>query len=212
MKIALEASSLARRDRTGVAVYGCNLIEQLARIDRENRYVLCYRFSRLKNRRHFFRVSGAGFGTKIIQEPLNPLFMNRVDLYHGLDARVYAGGKARKVVTVHDLYAWSRPEPVRGAVARKRRRFRTLLNAADAVIAVSQSTKREVLHHVPSVKEEKVHVIPLGVEAGFGPRSPLETVPVLQRHRIEKPYMLYVGCMERRKNLLRLLTAFARVR
>ncbi len=115
MKIAIDASNLAQGERTGVAVYGCNLIEEFARMQGEDCFVLCYRFSRLKRRRFFFRVSSPRFCTKIVQEPLHPLFMRGLDLYHGLDARLYRSGKVKKVVTIHDLYRFT---PQAAAVSR----------------------------------------------------------------------------------------------
>jgi len=207
-RIAIEATSLARPHRSGVAVYGANLIGQLARLDRENRYFLCYRLSRLRQRRFFLRVEAANFQRKMIQEPWNRLFMNRVDLYHGLDARVYAGGRARKIMTVHDVLHYSDAFPVRPYPESRTRRFREMLRVSDRIIAVSESTRAEILRAFP-VSADKIRVIRLGVEERFRPREEAAIAPVLRRYGIRRPYLLYLGCLEKRKNLVRLLEAFA---
>ena len=211
VRIAIEASSLARPHRSGVAVYGANLIRGLAALDRESQYFLCYRLSRLKNRRFFFRVNADNFRDKIIQEPWNRLFMNRVDLYHGLDARVYAGGRAKKIMTVHDVLHYTDAFPVRPHPEARVRRFREMLAVSDRVIAVSESTRTEILRCFP-VAPDRIRVVRLGVEERFRPREPAAIDPVLGRYGIRKPYLLYLGCLETRKNLVRLLEAFSLVR
>lgn len=211
MNIAIEASNLARPDKTGVAVYGTNLISHLAERDRENRYYLCYRLSRIRKKRFFFRTVNPNFRVKIIQEPFNRLFMKRMDLYHGLDARVYESGGMKKVVTVHDVLHYTDVFPVEPYPAGKIEKYRKMLSAADAIIAVSHHTRKDLVQQL-SVAQEKIEVVYHGVEERFRARNPQETRAVLDRYGIGSSYLLYVGCIEARKNLSRLLEAFARVR
>ena len=83
MHVALDASNLALEAPTGVAIYGIHLIREIALLDKENQYTLCYRLSRWKDRRHFYRVNQSNFRTKIIQEPLDFLFKKKIDFFQG---------------------------------------------------------------------------------------------------------------------------------
>src|SRR5690606_38648680 len=80
-----------------------------------------------------------------------------------------------------------------------------------AVITVSEQSRRDILRFLP-IQAEKVMVIPEAASAHYRPLQPQEAQPVLTRHGIEHPYILYVGSLEPRKNLPRLLQAYARLR
>jgi glycosyltransferase involved in cell wall biosynthesis len=211
MNIAIETSNLARREPTGVAAYGTNLIRQIARLDKQNQYYLCYRFSRLKYRRHFFRVDQPNFHLKIFQEPFPPRFLKHVDLYHGLDARLCGWKRVKKVVTIHDTLQVTNEFGVTRHPEKKARRYRALMSSADRIIADSEHTKQDILQHFP-VSAEKIDVVHLGVEDRYRPQAPEETKRVLVKYGIRFPYLFYVGCIETRKNLIRMLEAFSRIR
>jgi glycosyltransferase involved in cell wall biosynthesis len=112
----------------------------------------------------------------------------------------------RAVLTVHDmiwLHAGHTMRPVSrwiepGAMAASVRR-------AHAIISVSQSTAQDIAAHWPQAKE-RLRVIPLGIPE-FPPAPALEVVhPRLMR----RGYFLFVGTFEPRKNLPRLLAAYAK--
>jgi glycosyltransferase involved in cell wall biosynthesis len=68
-----------------------------------------------------------------------------------------------------------------------------------------------VLPHLPDGAGERVRVVPPGVDRSFAPAAADEVERVRQRHRLGAPYVLYVGTLEPRKNLVRLVEAFARL-
>lgn len=212
MKIAIDASCLARPDRTGVGVYAFNLIENLARIDRENEYTLCYRMSRLRRWKHFVRIRQPNFRTRIIQEPLNFLLRRSVDLFHGPDARLPEFKRARRVVTVHDLFSlvsdeFSDPDFIR----KKKGRYAELAQSADRIISVSESTRNDIVERL-GVPESRITVVPLGKDEIYKPVDKAEARQVAQRLGIDRPYVFFVGNLSARKNLVRMLEAFAALR
>jgi len=211
MNIAIEASSLARPDPTGVAAYGANLIRQMADLDRGTQYYLCYRLSRWRQRRNFFRLDRPNVHVKLFQDPFRPGFARHVDLVHGLDARVCRWRNVKRVVTIHDTLQISNEFGVTRHPEKKRRRYRALMTHADRIIADSEHTRRDILRHF-QVPDEKIDVVPLGVEDRFRPGDPAETGRALERYGIRRPYLLYVGSIETRKNLVRALEAFAGIR
>jgi len=211
MKIALDVSCLARPDRTGVGVYAASLIDALARIDTDNAYTLCYRFSRLKHRKHFLDAPGRNFRTKIIQEPLNVLFPRKLDVFHGLDARLPGYARVKKVVTLHDVFSLISSDFSDEAFIRKKtERYRGLARSADRVITVSRSTRADVMERL-GIPAERIDVIPHGVDPRFRPATAEDAAAVAARHGIDGPYLFFVGSISARKNLVRMLEAFARL-
>lgn len=211
MRVAFDASNLARREPTGIAVYGTNLIRNIAALDTESQYYLCYRLSRWKDRRFFYEADRPNFRTKIIQEPLNFLFTRKIDLFHGLDARMYGSRRVKNVVTIHDIPQHSNPYSGTRHPEKKIRRYREIMAGADRIIADSEYTKADILRFY-SISVEKVDVVHLGVEAHLSPRDPTEIQAVLERYGIRSPYLLHVGRVERKKNLRRTLEAFAGIK
>jgi glycosyltransferase involved in cell wall biosynthesis len=136
---------------------------------------------------------------------------DRLSVFHGPVNVVPRGLPCPSVVTIHDLAFIRFPE----TVPKRRYRYlsvelRSSAKRAERVIAVSEATKQdlvELLH----VDPEKIVVIPLGVDSRFRPFSAREAADFRRRHYIDKPYLLAVGNLEPRKNLPRLLEAFAQV-
>jgi glycogen synthase len=83
---------------------------------------------------------------------------------------------------------------------------RTAIESADAVIAVSQETRRDVLQHF-AVPEERVHVVHNGID--LEQYRPDPGVDALVRHGVdpERPYVLFVGRITRQKGIIHLVNA-----
>ncbi|AVO48662.1 glycosyltransferase family 1 protein [Melaminivora suipulveris] len=116
----------------------------------------------------------------------------------------------RSVTTVHDLSHHIHPHfhpPAR--IDYMRRMLPDSLRRATHVITVSESARRDLVTHL-GYPPERVTATLLGVNPQFRPREKAELEPVLQRLEL-KPhsYSLYVGTVEPRKNLDRLLDAYA---
>lgn len=110
------------------------------------------------------------------------------------------------IVTLHDLAVWRVPEAFPYSYAAYlRRAIRWSVRHADRVVTVSQAVKREATE-ILSLPEEKVVVIPNAVDPLFlsAPKPSPEERQSL-RHRLGFPresyLLLYVGALERRKNL-----------
>src|SRR5438093_1566092 len=85
-----------------------------------------------------------------------------------------------------------------------------LARRADAIIAVSEATKRDVIERL-RVPESRVRVIPEAVDASFAPPArDAALARVRERFSVTSPYVLYVGQFDPRKNMDGLVSAFAR--
>jgi glycosyltransferase involved in cell wall biosynthesis len=108
----------------------------------------------------------------------------------------------RKVITVHDCTFAFFPELVRKETLNHLRRYLpNEIKTAGKIIAVSNQTKRDI-EKIFTVAPEKVKVV-------YNGNSLKESAP---RAISNKPYLLFVGTLEPRKNILSILDAFERVR
>ena len=85
-----------------------------------------------------------------------------------------------------------------------------MVRKATAIITPSETVKREVCEHL-GVSEDKVFAIPEAARACFYPAPASETEPVRQRLGIQPEFILFVGTVEPRKNLLTLARALERI-
>ncbi|HEX6655010.1 MAG TPA: glycogen synthase [Candidatus Limnocylindria bacterium] len=112
------------------------------------------------------------------------------------------------VITVHSLEPlrpWKR-EQLGGGYDLSTWVERTALESADAVIAVSQGTRGDVLR-LFDVPEDRLHVIHNGIDAEF--YAPDPATDVLARHGVDpsQPYLLFVGRITRQKGIVHLVRA-----
>jgi glycosyltransferase involved in cell wall biosynthesis len=133
----------------------------------------------------------------------------KMDLVHGLAFAVPFMSSCPTVVTVHDLSFLRHPSAFRPF----NRTYLSLITQASTrraarVIAVSASTRQDVIT-LCGVPAEKVVVVPNGVTPEFSPADPAEVSAFRQRKGLPERYILFLGTLEPRKNLVRLLDAYA---
>ncbi len=119
----------------------------------------------------------------------------------------------RTVVTIHDLAFLHFGETFPRAL-RMRLRFLTAhaVRRADAIIAVSHATKRDIVRFFPHVPAAKVSVVHHGYDPRFAQPVADDVVrDVCARHGASAPYILFVGTLQPRKNIARLVAAFERI-
>ncbi|MBI4300690.1 MAG: glycosyltransferase family 4 protein, partial [Chloroflexi bacterium] len=119
----------------------------------------------------------------------------------------------RSVVTVHDLGYLYYPK-AHTAWDRKYLRYSTAYNAraASRIIADSEATKSDIVKQL-NVVSDRVAVIYPGVgEEFFQPVSSQRMAQVAERYALSGSYIVYVGTLQPRKNLRRLVEAYAKLR
>lgn len=135
----------------------------------------------------------------------------RASLYHGLAFVIPLPEMTiPHIVTVHDLSFVRFPETLPAWKARYLRWFtRHSLKRAARVIAVSESTRRDVLTWLP-LPPERVVTIHNGVEPRFRPLPKEEVAAWRTRKGLPQRFVLYLGTLQPRKNVETLIRAFAR--
>lgn len=130
-----------------------------------------------------------------------PLRACRADVLHCTTYRGPVHTRTPLVVTVHDIAVFRHPDAFpRWTREYSRRTVPRVLRAAQRVLAVSEFTALE-LEDVLGIAREKIRVVPNAVDAVFSPAGP----------RADGDYVLAVGTLEPRKNLVRTIDAVARL-
>jgi alpha-1,3-rhamnosyl/mannosyltransferase len=112
------------------------------------------------------------------------------------------------VVTIHDLSVLLHPEwHPHERVIRFAKQFHNELRRCRHFLAVSEFTRQEIIRHL-GVPPTSVTRIYNGFRRHLKPVSPETVAPVLRRLGLPPCYLLYVGTLEPRKNLLTLLKAY----
>jgi glycosyltransferase involved in cell wall biosynthesis len=144
--------------------------------------------------------------------PLDSLVGAPLDLVHSPHPLIVPG-KGKRIVTVHDLFFLKHPELTTAEIRRDYVPLvRDHVRRADGVLTVSQHTAAE-LRRLLDVPEEKLGVTLNGVDPVFrAPVSEAEVTAVLERHRLPRGAILYVGSEEQRKNLVTLVMAYMGIR
>ena len=130
-----------------------------------------------------------------------------IDVFHTCKV-LYPPRRAKLTATVHDLTCWLLPETHTPAnVAADRAFARRILQRADGLIAVSEATRSDAVRLL-QVRPEKIRVIHHGVDGRFFGVTPADIQAVRLHHELRRPYLLFVGTVEPRKNIDLLLSAY----
>jgi glycosyltransferase involved in cell wall biosynthesis len=131
----------------------------------------------------------------------------KVDLVHS-QYGLLAFTRIPAVVMVPDAYFARHPEH-HPRLQRLQLGYRVphALRRARRVIVPSESTKRDLMD-LYSVKEEKLRVIPHGVAGRFQSMPAAQLVRTRELYQLPPSFILYVGALQPRKNLVRLVQAF----
>lgn len=225
MKIALDISS-AGLQPTGIGRYSRLLVEQYLKLFPEHHYVLyrvvgwreLLRRPFLPNSSTHLEIRTAYPSGRFVQKlrpvfPIDELYLSDVDVYHGKAPDVPSFRRAKKIVlTVHDLGPLVHPELFPRAMVKRWSTFVRSSKRISRWIADSEHTRKE-MEMVLGLSPEQVRVIPLGVPPEFlTPVNASSLQRVENRFGLEGEYILAVGTLQPRKNLLRLIQAFSLLR
>ncbi len=122
-----------------------------------------------------------------------------------------AGIAKHKFITIHDIYALTQPENylTKSYTTSFKKYLETYLPYFDAILTVSEFTKNEIAEYF-NYPKEKIFVI----YNGFDKKNykKVNNVKIIEgfkeKYKLDKPYLLYAGVIEPRKNILNLLKAY----
>ena len=212
---------------SGVATYTHNLVKHLLKIDTKNSYHLFYssfrRSNHIKKILDEFRSNGAQVYDVRLPPRILALMWNaghmipvewftgKLDVYHSSDflrPPLMKGTKA--VTTIHDLTWKKHPQyHTQNVIDNHTHKLDKTVQYGDTIIVDSKQTYDDLHTYYPDITRD-VHLVPLGVDERFFTKHSDDDIgKLVDRYNIKTPYLLYVGAIEPRKNLVTLVRAFA---
>ncbi len=227
MNIHFDAHALLDTQKTGIGWTAYNLLKSLLAINQEHTYTLNYFSMRVAREKRAALQEFEELGCVInecrwfvnrtykllynfIPVPYSLFFGSNADVTFFINYHVPPGVKGKVVTTVHDMVYKVFPETVN-------RKTLTMLNLgmerscarADVIITVSEFSKKEIMKYL-SVPSDKIVVMPCGVDLRlFHPNyNENQISSVKKKYGINGDYFLYLGTLEPRKNIVRLIEAY----
>jgi glycosyltransferase involved in cell wall biosynthesis len=218
LRIAIDAHSVGTK-LGGNESYATNLIETLAQIDNVNEYVLYVTTDEAHERFHKrwpnFKVRTTLPHTPFIRIPLTlsaELRKRPVDVLH-VQFTAPPFCPCPVVVSIHDLSFEHLPQTFnRRSRTQLRLTVRHSARQAAKILTLSEHTRQDIVQTY-GVEPEKITAIPLAAPAHFAPiTDDKEVQRVRHTYGIAGDYVLSVGSIQPRKNLVRLVKAYASLR
>lgn len=223
MKIGIDIRPLSIFDsKAGLYQYTYNLVSSLLAIDSHNDYSLLSSYYHGRGFRGDGRIESKfvhrfpGRLTNLILERCNipiELMMGKLDIFHGPCFFIPNHFRCKSIVTIHDMMTFRYPE----FLERKESVFYTnriyvSVKRADAIITVSNFTKEEIVELL-NIPEERIRVIYNGIASTFYPIKEKEKIEQIKaKYGVKGPYLLFVGNIEPKKNIEKLIHACIELR
>ena len=214
MRIAIDIRKI---NEFGVGTYIWNLVRNLAGIDPQNEYLL------IGSHRNFHELGPLPPNFRQLYQPEEetlwkhhitiPFALRRqnVDIVHVPHHEAPFFNPSKLVVTMHDCVHLLFPHEDSSKFQNYRSYLKTkrVVESAKHVLAVSKSTKEDLMH-IFELPESKISVVHNALDERFAfAYNPEERKHVLERYQLKDPFVLYSGKIRPHKNLHRLIEAFA---
>ena len=206
MIVGVDTGCLGVRDKrlkAGVYQVAFNLLKELGKLDKKNKYRL-YSFypidkkvmrvvgERMKN---FVLKPEKGWFT--IRLPLE-LKLNPVDIFLGF-SQALPHSSSHNILWVHDLAFEYYPEFYSKSLKKLKKNTKIALDRTDEIFSISESTKQDLIKFY-QVPRNKIKVSYLGINKGFAPKG--------EKFKLDLPYFLFVGSLKKKKNIPLILKGF----
>ncbi len=229
MRIGIDARKILNPEKgeaAGIGHYTYHLIRHLLDLDKINKYTLFFDYRLAKRKlekfkrknvkikyfpfRHYKRYLGLVYSRLLVTATLA---RENIDVFHFPAGNIPAKYTGKKLLTVHDLAVWKHPDLFAKIQRRQARSLTsTTLKNVGKIIAVSEATATDI-KEIFDVNPEKIKVIYNGIDKRFFIKPTSDAISDLKKkYKIKKDYILYLGQLEPRKNLTRLIEAFSELK
>lgn len=228
MRIAFDVLPLIGCRMTGIGYCEAGQIQALTKLHTEDEFLLQF-FSRkdehIKIERlqpylrenvkpHWAKASGYVYRlvSNFLPVSYAHYFGDKAEVTHFFNYIIPPNVAGKKIVTVHDMVYKTFPETVRGRTKYMLDTgLKKSMKRADRIVTDSEFSKQEIIRYFPQFAD-KIRVVYCGVNPErFHPvHDPTKINAVKQKYGMDRDYFLYLGTVEPRKNLERLMDAYHR--
>lgn len=221
MIIGVDGNEANVEKKVGVSVYTLKLLNYFSKkANADNQFIIYLKNpprSDLPKENNYFRyqvIKGNFFWSQFFL-PLNLYLKKKINLFFSPAHYAPRFSPVPTVVTIHDLSFFYYPQEfLKKDFYQLKNWTRYSVEKANKVIAVSKTTKKDLIkfYHLP---EEKIEVIYNGYEkepkipACKTGRQSSNLKTKIKNFKMNKPYILFVGTIQPRKNILTLIKAFS---
>jgi len=215
MIIGIDASIANAESKTGTEWYSYILLKKFSEIDRKNEYRLYVENS---PDQEFFNL-GKNFQVKVLKWPINrfwhqgrlglEMLFNKPDVLFVPAHTIPLLHPVKTITTCHDVGFEQFPE-LYTATERQYHRWsmRLAVKRANRIITVSHFSKQEIIKYYQA-DPDKIIVIYHGVDKDFYSRPAQSKINhTLSHFNIMTPYILFIGRLEKKKNIINQIKAF----
>jgi alpha-1,3-rhamnosyl/mannosyltransferase len=221
MKIAFDASCLAVNRFSGLGEFAHHLLLHMPGFSSDIQFVLYINYFRraahLQNilypgtLNHFLKVPRRliEFLWQYNWMPFD-LYLKEIDIFHSIHIRVPPAKKMKTILTVHDCRYLAYPKIYKiREVKNYCRQMKKSLERVDVVVAISEFTRQEIIRYF-AYPEDRIKVIYNGFSSLRTNKSIYaQAKKFMTKRKITSPYLLVISALDPRKNLDRLIEAFA---
>ena len=229
LKISFDSQLLMKGEKTGIGWCAENILHRIPQYHEDlalNCFTLGYNedqfWNVLKYKKLGYKVKTCNWFHDVIYRmlwsiipiPYSLFFRKESDITIFFNYVVPPGVKGRKITFVYDMAYKSYPETVR-------KRTKDMLNMAlkksckraDKIITISEFSKGEIIRYL-GISEDKIVVMPCGVDfSKYHPNYTESEIQIVKKkYHIQDDYLLYLGTLEPRKNITRLIEAYAQLK
>ncbi len=226
MEVSFDAQFLLEDQKTGIGRMTEVLIEEFQK-DSEIKSTLHF-FNFLNSKAKKGKIDKyieAGYRVKVctwfhrgfylriwryIPIPYNWFFGERCNISQFFCSDIPPKANGKKIVFVHDMAYKSCPETMDSKVLKIiERNMQNTCKRADCIVTVSEFSKQEIIKYM-GVDKDKIYVMPSGVDLDwYTPNYTDENVLMIrEKYGIKEEYLLYLGTLEPRKNISKLIDAY----
>lgn len=209
MRIAFDVTTAAFEQRTGTGVYCKELVEAYQKEFFEDRVFHTYRMVRwLKGRKCLLPLT-RNARTDVLIDPFTFYKGRSYDVFHGLNTRLPMIRGSLNIATVHDLFSIFGEFSNSAFLEDQKKKLQAMIARAHHVIVPASYTKAQMVERL-NMKPEKITVVGEGVREAFLSLAdvPSARASVKSYFNIQNPYLIFVGTLEKRKNVLGLIDIF----
>ncbi|MEF7439059.1 glycosyltransferase family 1 protein [Paenibacillus lautus] len=222
MRIIMDGMPLLGR-KTGIGYYVENLYNNLSRFNELNLELLCngIGFSKsvdvdnytLRKAPFPYDLYRTKSNNKLLYNTFQiETFIGRFDVFHGTNYVLLPTRRAKKVVTIHDLSFIKHPEFVPKSIVDHHTEWsKYAANESDLIIVDSFSTGKDLQEYF-GVKESKIVCIHLAASSNYCLRKPENVEYIRGIYGLPSKFILFVGTIEMRKNVINMIKAYAEAR